>query len=356
MNRAPRSSLRALALLALAAPLAACPGDDPEPEPEVADVFGQRLGDPVPYATEEQLATFERGHAVALRRFSPEEGLGPIVNVSFCGSCHERPVIGGAAPRYRDFYLNGTALADGSFQKNPALLQVDEVNGHQAHNQPDRVRFEDLTPVFPAERLTLELSEDLTDEAARHVARLEGLRALDLLDLVACADALTDVGADALAGLRRLESLALWGGGLTDAALSSLASLAQLRRLELWAARGLGDRGLSTATRLRSLERLSLRGGPAITEAGLAALRAHPRLTSLRLDGIRLTPAGAAHIAAAPGLTSLALEDTGLDDRGAAALGRMPGLLYLSLASSSSLTDADQDRVIELVRQVLDQP
>ena len=31
MNRAPRSSLRALALLALAAPLAACPGDDPEP-------------------------------------------------------------------------------------------------------------------------------------------------------------------------------------------------------------------------------------------------------------------------------------------------------------------------------------
>ncbi|MEX1361862.1 MAG: di-heme oxidoredictase family protein, partial [Nannocystaceae bacterium] len=111
-NRVP---LQSFILLALAPGLAACPSDDPAPEPEVADVFAERLGEPVPYATAEQRETFERGHAVALQRFSPEEGLGPTMNVSFCGSCHERPVIGGSAPRYRDFYLNGTSLADGTF-------------------------------------------------------------------------------------------------------------------------------------------------------------------------------------------------------------------------------------------------
>ena len=67
-------------------------------------------------------------------------------------------------------------------EKNPALLQVDEVNGHQAHNQPDRVRFEDLTPVFPAERLTLELADDPSNATARLIDLLapigKGARAL----------------------------------------------------------------------------------------------------------------------------------------------------------------------------------
>lgn len=117
MTHAPRPPSHALVLLALAPLLAACP-EDPPGVPDDADIFGERLGDPVPYATEEQLATFERGHAVAIKRFSPEEGLGPTINVTFCGSCHERPVIGGGGPRYRDFYLNGTSLSDGSFVPN----------------------------------------------------------------------------------------------------------------------------------------------------------------------------------------------------------------------------------------------
>lgn len=99
--------------------LAAC--GDPEvgkgpTEPTVPDdIFGQ-LGDPVPFATDEQLETFERGREVAERRFVPETGLGPTFNVVSCTSCHEKPQTGGSSGRYRDFILEGQALSDGSFQ------------------------------------------------------------------------------------------------------------------------------------------------------------------------------------------------------------------------------------------------
>ena len=72
------------------------------------------LGDPIPSASIEQQETYERGRQVALRRFLPSDGLGPNANVSFCGSCHEKPVIGGSGPRYRDFYIVGEKLAAGA--------------------------------------------------------------------------------------------------------------------------------------------------------------------------------------------------------------------------------------------------
>ncbi|MGD8823947.1 MAG: di-heme oxidoredictase family protein [Myxococcales bacterium] len=59
------------------------------------------------------MAAFERGRRVALRRFTPAMGLGPELNVTFCVSCHERPVPGGSASHYRDFLLVGEqATAD----------------------------------------------------------------------------------------------------------------------------------------------------------------------------------------------------------------------------------------------------
>jgi CxxC motif-containing protein (DUF1111 family) len=82
---------------------------------EVPDsIFGQ-LGEPVPFATSEQLETFERGREVAIRRFTPETGLGPHFNVVSCTACHERPLVGGSAGRYRNFLIVGQELSDGSF-------------------------------------------------------------------------------------------------------------------------------------------------------------------------------------------------------------------------------------------------
>jgi len=104
----------AAALCALA--FVAC-ADDTEDDDTlvIAEGIYAPLGEPVPFATAEQRAAFERGRDMMLHRFSPEDGLGPEFNVTFCGGCHEKPVFGGSAGRYRDFYLGGTELSDGTF-------------------------------------------------------------------------------------------------------------------------------------------------------------------------------------------------------------------------------------------------
>ncbi len=87
----------------------------PKTEPRIAeDIFAQRLGEPLPSASDAQLGIFERGEAVATRRFTPADGLGPDFNVTFCAGCHEKPAFGGGSPRYRDFLLVGQRLPDGS--------------------------------------------------------------------------------------------------------------------------------------------------------------------------------------------------------------------------------------------------
>ncbi|MEQ8272674.1 MAG: di-heme oxidoredictase family protein [Deltaproteobacteria bacterium] len=97
----------------------ACTGDDDGddtyvPPPIPSNIFAP-MGEIVPFATAEQREIFERGKEVAERRITPEMGLGPDFNVTFCASCHEKPVTGGSAPRYRNFLLVGQELSDGSF-------------------------------------------------------------------------------------------------------------------------------------------------------------------------------------------------------------------------------------------------
>jgi len=100
---------------AVALLLAACGEDSPHAHGPIADDISAPMGEPVPFATPEQLEEFEAGRAVALRRFDLDTGLGPTFNVTFCGACHERPVLGGSAGLYRNFAIAGTALDDGSF-------------------------------------------------------------------------------------------------------------------------------------------------------------------------------------------------------------------------------------------------
>jgi transcription termination factor Rho len=63
--------------------------------------------------------------------------------------------------------VGGKARPANRNEKNPALLQVERVNGHPSHSQPSRRTFEDLTPLFPDERLHLELAGDPANTTVR---------------------------------------------------------------------------------------------------------------------------------------------------------------------------------------------
>src|ERR687898_86899 len=54
-------------------------------------------------------------------------------------------------------------------EKNPALLRIDLVNGKDPEEARQRRRFEDLTPLFPDEKLKLETAEDPGNMTARIV-------------------------------------------------------------------------------------------------------------------------------------------------------------------------------------------
>ena len=124
-------------LAALATALVACDGssfetslrDDGEPV-VLATTAGftqrplaaQTLGDPIPGLTQAELDAFERGRALFVKRFTPEEGLGPLYNATSCASCHSTPAVGGSAQHYRNFYLGmfGTAPSQLAFFELPS--------------------------------------------------------------------------------------------------------------------------------------------------------------------------------------------------------------------------------------------
>jgi len=68
-------------------------------------VLNTQLGDPVQGLTLAQLQAFNRGEKVFARTWTPSMGLGPFYNATSCLSCHSKPVQGGAAALYRNFFL-----------------------------------------------------------------------------------------------------------------------------------------------------------------------------------------------------------------------------------------------------------
>jgi len=57
-------------------------------------------------------------------------------------------------------YLKGATRPAASNEKYPALLRLDEINGQSPEEARTRPRFEDLTPLFPDEKLRLEQPGD----------------------------------------------------------------------------------------------------------------------------------------------------------------------------------------------------
>jgi transcription termination factor Rho len=66
-------------------------------------------------------------------------------------------------------YLKGATRPAASNEKYPALLRLDEINGFSPEEARTRPRFEDLTPLFPDEKLRLEIQGDPNNLTGRIV-------------------------------------------------------------------------------------------------------------------------------------------------------------------------------------------
>ncbi len=66
-------------------------------------------------------------------------------------------------------HVKGMSRPASRNEKNPALLRVDEVNGGDPEAGRQRPSFEDLTPLFPDEKLRLEQADDPMNMTARIV-------------------------------------------------------------------------------------------------------------------------------------------------------------------------------------------
>lgn len=133
-----RMTLAALAVLGLAGcvPVPTELGDDGP----VAEGISAKLGDPLPTASADELATFERGKAVMARQFNLGDGLGPAFNLTSCGGCHERPTPGGSAGLYRNFFLAGLRTEGGLFAFLPSQGDAGGVQRVFSYNPAETAR------------------------------------------------------------------------------------------------------------------------------------------------------------------------------------------------------------------------
>ncbi|HKQ49031.1 MAG TPA: di-heme oxidoredictase family protein [Phycisphaerae bacterium] len=129
-----------------------------------------KLGDPMPSLTPEQLETFARGKEVLNKRFNLSDGLGPAFNVTSCGACHEKPVAGGSAALYRNFFIGAQIKPDGTFAFSESQGMAGGVLRVFNHNPslPARPPVPDTTTIF-AQRNAIPmfgvgLMAEITDE------------------------------------------------------------------------------------------------------------------------------------------------------------------------------------------------
>ena len=67
----------------------------------------------------------------------------------------------------RGDHLVGASRPANRSEKNPALLRIDKINGRDPELAKSRPKFEDLTPLFPDEKLRMEIDGDPTNMTAR---------------------------------------------------------------------------------------------------------------------------------------------------------------------------------------------
>src|SRR4029079_19252048 len=97
------------------------------------------------------------GHACLRRAASPAGGNDAYVSASQVRRFGLR----------KGDYVTGATRPPASSEKYPALVRVDQINGMSTEDARSRVRFEDLTQLFPDSKLRLELDDDPSEITVR---------------------------------------------------------------------------------------------------------------------------------------------------------------------------------------------
>jgi len=189
------------------------------------------------------------------------------------------------------------------------------------------------------------------DDAALF-GRLTSLRKLHVRDCREFDDAMVE----RLAGLARLESLAITNSGigdaavaviagacpglveldlssnvnLTGAAMKSIASLGKLERLDLMQTR-FNDLQLRRLAKLPELRVVDLRGTMDAGDMTLGVLAGLPHLRALKHRSSIVTDEGLAELAQSGSLESLLIQDFAITDASGGHLARLPGLTSLEI-------------------------
>ncbi|MCZ7631184.1 MAG: hypothetical protein M5U19_20010 [Microthrixaceae bacterium] len=119
------------------------------------DVAEQWDGEPVPVAGLLDLRDDGCGF-LRVKGYLPsnEDAYVSVKQVRQLGLRKGDEIVGAARPANRQ-------------EKNPALLRIDTINGAEPESQRNRANFEDLTPLFPDQKLTLERADQPLDMTSR---------------------------------------------------------------------------------------------------------------------------------------------------------------------------------------------
>ncbi|HTW99701.1 MAG TPA: transcription termination factor Rho [Acidimicrobiales bacterium] len=101
-----------------------------------------------------------------------EEGYGFLRTSGYLASSRDVYVSVSQARRFalrKGDAIEGACRPAGASEKYPALIRIDSVGGLPAEEARNRPRFEDLTPLFPDEKLRLEIPGDPANPTARIV-------------------------------------------------------------------------------------------------------------------------------------------------------------------------------------------
>lgn len=199
--------------------------------------------------------------------------------------------------------------------------------GIDAAGQMTDAMIRDVSQIGHLSALRLGGSRGVTDEGLRHLARLPGLRHLDL-----SGTGITDRGLEALRDLPGLEEISLAWTGVTDAGIANLSGCERLANVNLQGTPS-GDGALRALAGKANLRRL--RTGNGVTDAGLALLREIPAFGDWRGGEPEM-----ALLSDEAGPTYLLLRGP-FTDRGMSQFGALSGLFALNLdASELAITAA----------------